>query len=287
MDQRATRRVLPTLVAGVVALTARELARTVTVAVTGAEGLLREGNAVTNASFSICFMAGPALGGAVVALGGTVAALLANSVLFALIALTLATASGLPGPAATRAFAAGRVRAALAYAREQPLIRALLGLQVCALVVFTIAVSAVIVLADRSLHAGAAGYGALLSAWGAGAVVGSATYARWRGTPARELIGLGDCLLGFGYALRKLCMRAGWALTMSFNEAIFQAVPGAGIVLGGALATLAGPRTALAVGGVGALAITIATWVMLRPGRFGRSTVGAAYQTDRSPLLTS
>ena len=41
------------------------------------------GQALTNAAFSVCFMAGPALGGAIVAAGGTVPALLINTGLFA------------------------------------------------------------------------------------------------------------------------------------------------------------------------------------------------------------
>ena len=47
------------------------------------------------------------------------------------------------------------------------------------------------VFAEHTLHTGAGGYGALLSAWGVGAVAGSAVYARWRGRPARQLIALG------------------------------------------------------------------------------------------------
>ena len=113
------------LVDGVAALTSRSLARAATVSVTSAAGLLREGNAVSNAAFSVCFMLGPAIGGAVVAAGGTSAALIADGCLFALIGLTLATATGLPEPARTRASAKGRVRAALAYAREHVVIRRL------------------------------------------------------------------------------------------------------------------------------------------------------------------
>ena len=41
------------------------------------------------------------------------------------------------------------------------------------------------------------------------------------------------------------------ALIMSLNESMFQAMPGAGIVLGGAITALAGPRVALAVAGGG------------------------------------
>ena len=101
------------LVDGVFAVTARALARAATVSVTSAAGLLREGNAVTNASFSICYMVGPALGGVAVAIGGTVTALLANSGVFALIALTLATTAGLPGsvPDRTSVFRSPSVRA--------------------------------------------------------------------------------------------------------------------------------------------------------------------------------
>src|SRR5205823_4667498 len=52
---------------GVIALTARPLARSSTVSVTVPYGLLREGNAVLNGAFSLCFMTGPAIGGADVA----------------------------------------------------------------------------------------------------------------------------------------------------------------------------------------------------------------------------
>src|ERR1700735_656908 len=72
---------------GIVAIVARSLARTATVDVLQPFGLLREGNAITNAVFSLCFMAGPVIGGLVVASGGTVSALLVNCGLFAGIAL--------------------------------------------------------------------------------------------------------------------------------------------------------------------------------------------------------
>ena len=105
------------LLDGVVALTARALARAATVSVTTAAGLLREGNAVANAGFSVCFMLGPGLGGALVAAGGTSAALLVDADLFGLMGLTLATAHGLPEPASARMPTRGRVHAALTYVR--------------------------------------------------------------------------------------------------------------------------------------------------------------------------
>jgi MFS family permease len=56
------------------------------------------------------------------------------------------------------------------------------------------------------------------------------------------------------------------ALVMSLNESITQAAPGVGIVLGGLIAALTGPRIAFAVAGAGSLAITGLVWVVLRPG---------------------
>jgi hypothetical protein len=283
------------LLDGVVALTARALARAATVSVTTAVGLLREGNAVANAGFSICFMLGPGLGGALVAAGGTSAALLSDAGLFGLMGLTLATAQGLPEPSAVGIPARGRVRAALDYVRTQKPIRDLMLLQAIAVLFFTISVPVEVVFAQHSLHAGAAGYGALLSAWGLGAVAGAAVYARWRGLPNRYLIVFGAGCLGVGFlvmaaaptlavaivgaasagigngvesvavrtALQEEVEDQWMALMMSLYEALFQSVPGVGIVIGGAITALGSPRAALAVAGVGSWAITVAAWFAL------------------------
>ena len=324
LDQRPVRRVLPTLYAleaiafvllgwmatrfilepvlvltvvdGVLALSARPIARAAAVGVTAPIGLLREANALTNASFSICYMAGPAIGAVVVVAGGTPAALFVNSALFALIAMTIVTAHGLPGGTRRPVPSAGRLRAAIALAREHPGIRTLLGFQVMAVLTFTIAIPVEVVFAQRSLHSGAGGYGALLSAWGAGAVVGSLVYARWRRVPNRVLIAGGAASLGVGMlvmsvapslavaipgaalagvanglesvavrtALQELVEQRWMALIMSLSESIFQAVPGAGILIGGAIAATAGPRAALAVAGGGALVVASLAWTMLR-----------------------
>ncbi len=284
------------LLDGVAAVTARTLARTATVAVTTAAGLLREGNAVTNASFSVCYMVGPALGGVAVALGSAATALAINSVVFVLITLTLATAKGLPEATPDRHPSAGRLKSALRYARETPLVRALLELQATSMLFVSIPIPVEVVLADHTLHGGAGGYGALLSAWGAGAVIGSAIYARWRRLPPRALITFGVACSGAGFVVMAIApalvvaiagaavagigngtmfvasrtalqeaVGGGWmALMMSLNESIIQGLPGAGILIGGALAAASGPRLALAVGGIGALATSVAVWVVLR-----------------------
>ena len=269
-----------TLVDGVIALTARAIPRATTVAVIAPAGLLREGNALTNASFSVCFMAGPAIGGAIVAIGGTMDALFMNSVLFVAVAVTIAMTRGLPVPTtSTTARPVGS--APPSRLREHPLIRTLLSVQAIAVLFFTISIPVEIVLAQRSFHGGAGGYGALVSAWGVGAVAGSGVYARWRRLPARMLIVLGAAMLGAGFlvmatapslaivvagaalagigngvfvvALRTTLQEsteARWmAIIMSLSESIFQTSTGVGIVVGGVLAAIAGPRAALAVGG--------------------------------------
>jgi MFS family permease len=243
-------------------------------------------------------MVGPAIGGLIVATGGTVAALLANSGVFAVTALTLATASGIPGAAPDEHPSAGRLRAALVHAARRPAIRVLLGLQAVALVFFTISIPVEVVFAQHTLHAGAGGYGGLLAAWGGGAIAGSAIYARWRAWQPRAMISLGAGSLAVGFAVMAAApnlvvaligaavggcgngveavaarttlqehVEERWmAMMMSLNESLFQAVPGIGIIVGGALAALAGPRVALGVAAGGAALVTLVAWVLLEPG---------------------
>jgi MFS family permease len=292
------------LLDGVLALTARPIARATTVEVTSAAGLLREGNALTNTCFSIAFMVGPAIGGAVVAAGSASAALVANTVLFGAIALTLATAAQLPAPAAVDDETGGRLRRALAHVRAHRRLRLLLGLQATAVLFFTMSIPVEVVYAQHSLHAGAGGYGGLLSAWGGGAVLGSAVYARWHGAQPRVLMALGAGLIGAGLAgmaaaptlalalvaavvagigngVEAVAARtavqeeteANWmALVMSFSESLGEAMPGIGILLGGAITALATPRAALATGGVGALVVAASVWALVTPHRGYRRT---------------
>jgi MFS family permease len=161
--------------------------------------------------------------------------------------------------------------------------------------VFTISIPVEVVFVEHTLHAGAAGYGLLLSAWGAGALVGSAIYARWRAVSSRALMALGAFAFAAGFALMAaapslppavvgaavagvgngvqiVAMRTAlqeatperWmALILSLNESTMQAAPGIGILIGGGLAALAGPRAALAAGAGTSLIVGIAMWVRL------------------------
>ena len=106
------------LIDGVVALTARSL-RARSGRHPQAGGLLHGATRSPTQVFSVCFLIGPLIGGAVVAFGGTVAALLANCGLFALIGVSLAF-TALPAHAEHEASPKGRLRAGIAHVRSDP-----------------------------------------------------------------------------------------------------------------------------------------------------------------------
>jgi hypothetical protein len=287
------------LLDGVLALSARSLARATTVTALKRRGLLREGNALTNISFSVVFMVGPAAGGAVVALGGTRAALVVDVGVFAAMAIVLGTAS-LPRPEAVGERAAGRLRAAVAHAASRARVRGWLVYQGCAVFFFMMATPVIVVFAQHTLHAGAGGYGGLLSAWGGGAVLGSGVYARARSAAARTLTAVGSAAVGLGLVamaiapslvpalaaaavggigngIESIAARTGlqeqvreeWmARIMSLYDSLIEALPGLGFLVGGAVTALAGSRTALVVAGAGALATTAAIGAIV-PGPAG------------------
>jgi predicted MFS family arabinose efflux permease len=292
---------------GAVAVVARSFSRTATVAELVPADLLPEGNALTNTVFSVCFMAGPAIGGAVVVAGGTAAALLANCGIFAAIAVVLATA-GLTGPAPDVLSPGRRLRAAFSHVRAARPLRRMISLQAAGVIFFSISIPVEVVFAQRTLHSGAGGYGALLSAWGAGAIAGSAFYARWRRQSARVLVAASAAALACGFAVmaaaptlavaiigaalggvsngvEMVAMRTAlqerteerWmAIVVSLNESVAQATPGLGILLGGAIAALTDPRIALAVAAAGSLAFTVAAWLTLSPAALGPPIQSAA-----------
>jgi hypothetical protein len=301
------------VVDGIVVLIVLSLTRTATVGATAPVGLLREGNALANTVSMATRMAGPALGGLIVATTSIRAGLLAGAGMVVLIALTLLSASGLPNAVADDSPPKGRLGGALRYVRGQPAIRALLSLQAIGLVFFTISIPVELVLAQRTFHAGAGGYGALLTTWGAGAIMGSGIFARWRSRSAATLISLGAGLLGLGFvvmaispsivvaaigaavggagngvhavaartALQEHVQPAWMALVNSLNESLSQAFPGLGILLGGALAQVGDPRFAFAIAGGGSLIVAAGVSVLLRPGA---GIIGPGSPAEAAPV---
>ncbi|HWE14608.1 MAG TPA: MFS transporter [Solirubrobacteraceae bacterium] len=283
---------------GIIAATARSLAAAARTHILKPLDLLHEGNAVSNIGFSAAFMAGPAIGGLVVAAGGTLAALVVNCGLFAGIALVLAiTVLPEAGPSGGSAGSGlGRLVDGLAHVRRDRLLSRLMSVQAVGLVFFTVTIPVEVVYAQHTLRAGPGGYGALMSAWGLGAVAGSGAYARWRRRSTATLIAgsgislaagfalmavaptlavavIGAGLAGVGNGVESIAAKTAvqeqapehWmALVMSLNDSISQLAPGLGILLGGLITALASSRVAFAVAATGSLTFALAVPVVLR-----------------------
>lgn len=274
---------------GVIAATARSLATAARIEILRPKDLLHEGNALASFGFSGAYMAGPVIGGAVVAAGGTIAALFVNCGLFGVVAVFLAI-TALPGAKSDPDSAWNRVRSGLAHVRSDAVLFRLLLIQTVGLCVFTITIPVEVVYAQHALNAGASGYGLLLGLWGAGAVGGSVVYARFRRGSAPVLITTAAALLTVGFAvmtfaptlLVALCgsfiAGAGnsiewvawrtavqertpdrWmALMMSLADSLSMLAPGVGIAAGGLIAQLTSSRVAFGVASGGSLLFAIA-----------------------------
>jgi hypothetical protein len=281
---------------GLLAPVARAVARSTLVSITRPAGLHREGNSIVNVVFIFNCVAAPAAGGLLVATLGAPIALALDAASFVLAAAALAGCR-LPRPSGNGAPAATRLREALAYVRERPVLRGL----VVNHAMFSLFVQATIpievVFVTKTLHGSDAAFGAVVAAWGAGMIVGGIVYARWSGAngPAALLAtaslqaagclgmglsptvtavivwsvvgGLGNGVYGMAFmtAFQERTEDAFQARVNSLLEALLTIVPGAGFLAGGALAAIASPRAVYVFAGVGALAVTWRAAAALRP----------------------
>ncbi|HEX3977067.1 MAG TPA: MFS transporter [Solirubrobacteraceae bacterium] len=273
---------------GAIAATARSLATAARIEILRPRDLLHEGNALGSFGFSGAFMLGPVIGGAVVAAGGTLAALLANCGLFAVVAVFLAI-TALPGSKAEPGSVWSRLGSGLAHVRSDSVMARLLIMQAVGLCIFTITIPVEVVYAQHTLHAGAGGYGLLLGVWGGGAVAGSVVFARFRRRAAPVLIAGSALALAAGFAVMTaapslivaLCGAAvagagnsvewvAWrtaiqertpdrwmALMMSLADSMSMLAPGLGIVAGGLITQFASSRAAFGVASGGSLLFAI------------------------------
>jgi hypothetical protein len=281
---------------GVVALAARALVKASIVATTEPRGLLREGNAVLTVVFTACMAIGPVLGGVLVGFASPETALLIDAASFALAALLLGVGSGVPRAGSADSPPAGRLRAGVAYVRAHAGLRPLLG--VCgAVALFGAAILPLeVVLVTDTLGASEAAFGTVLALWGAGAVAGSALLSALRRVPLRPLLagsfavyavsylGMGTaasveivCLfslvggLGNGVeayatltAIQELTAEDQQARVGGLVESIVAGATGAGLLMGGALATFASARAVYIAAGLGILVVTA---LLLAPRR--------------------
>ena len=275
------------LVDGTMAAVARATTRSATVAVLEPAGRLREGNAALNIGFSVMNAAAPIAGGAAVALLDPALVLAIAAAVFGGMTVLVGTASGLPSGELEESPWRSRLREGFAYVRRDVTLRTLLLGQGFVIVLLTMVTPIEIVYAKESLDAGNFGFGALLTAWGAGMVVGSALFARERGRSTPLLIVASTVLTGLGYlgmasapelvaacaaaavggigngvqwvavitALQEATQDRFQARVAGLLEAVAAISPGVGFLLGGTVTALLSPRAAFAVAGGGVLLI--------------------------------
>ncbi len=293
------------------AISGRALTRAAAVAAAEPHGLLREGNAVLNVGFTAGAAAGPALAGVIVAGAGPQTALFADAVSFALVAVLLATASGIPRTQPEPSGWVTRLRRALAYVGKRRQLRLLIGAQAVAFVFLTIVIPIEVVFAKETLDSGDLGYGVLLASWGFGMVLGSLAFVMLRRVSLRVLLPISTLAVGVAYlltgaaptlafacaasvlggtgngiewvalvtAVQQLTRAEYQARVASLVESVAKAAPGIGFLLGGATAALFSPRVSFAVAGVGVLAVlAVAAGALARAGWRGEPAADLALE---------
>jgi predicted MFS family arabinose efflux permease len=276
--------------AGTAALVSRALVRASVAAALPDTEELRAGNALLNVIFSVAFAVGPAVAGAAVATLTADAALVGGAALLLSMALYIQLATLPSLPVAEHEANDGwwtKLCAGISHLRSQPLVTELFAAQALLLVLFTMIPPIEVVYARHELGTNAAGFGALMAAWGIGAIVGSALFARIGGrgmitVAATATAAMGISYLGMGLAatLPVACVLSAiggvgngmqWiafvtaiqtrvpgelqARAMALVESLGSAVPGVGFVLGGTIAAAASARVAYVVAGAGILTI--------------------------------
>ena len=283
---------------GSLASASRALTRAAAAAALAPAGQLREGNALLNIAFTVGSAAGPAIAGLVVAGAGIQAALLADAGSFLIVACVLAAARSLrlPDEHGRRDGWLVRMRRGLDYVRGRVALRRLLAAQALAFVFFALVIPIEVVFAKQTLDAGDAGYGVLLASWGVGMVAGSLLFIALRRVPLRGLLLVSTLAIGIAYlatsvsptlavacaasvigglgngvqwialvtAVQELTSGAYQARVLALLEALASAMPGAGFLLGGALAALFEPRISYAVAGAGVFCVLGFAVAMLR-----------------------
>jgi predicted MFS family arabinose efflux permease len=286
------------LIDGTLAITGRGLTRGAVAVVMQPRGLIAEGNALMNLGFAVSSVFGAALAGGLIAAFGLSVALLVDAATFLIIALWLVTSRDLPRlEHAEYQPWHRRFRAGLSFARSHRLVRTLLIGQSLALICFTLVVPIEVIYAKESLGTTSAGFGVLLSAWGAGIVLGSLLFIVLKNRTGFGLILISTALVGLSYlgmaqagTLLVACLMsvvggAGngiqWVAVMTalqqatpadyqarmsgLLESLGAAMPGVGFLAGGVIVTIASPRAAFTVAGTGILLLVVIA-LLARPG---------------------
>jgi MFS family permease len=247
----------------------------------------RKANAALNVAFSVSFVLGPAVGGVAVAGAGAPVALLIDVASFVLCGALLVDFAPNIEDAENRSVRS-RLQAAWRHINEAPALRGLLITEAVALVFAESAGPIEVAFAKSTLHAGDGGFGLLVGAWGAGAVLGSVVFARSLSRPLGVLLSTGTMAVGLSYVafavaptlwfavgaaliggvgngielpsftsiVQRITPKALQARMMGAVESVVALCVAVGLPLGGALAALTSPRTAFLAVGIGAVATT-------------------------------
>jgi MFS family permease len=186
---------------GTAALAASSLLRA-EVARVGREQDAQEGegraNAALNIAFSLAFVAGPVLGGVMTAAIGAPTALFVDVASFAVCGALLLDLHPHVEEAAGESVRA-RLAAAWRHINEVPSLRALLATEFVALMFIQSSGPIEVSYAKATLHGGDSGYGLLVTAWGAGAVLASLIFARIGRRALGATLSVGVFALGAAY----------------------------------------------------------------------------------------
>ncbi len=248
----------------------------------------REANAALNVAFTASVTLGPAVSGVIVAAAGSPAALLIDAVSFMVCGALLMNLQVHASAEAGNTSVRSRLLAAWGYLQTAPALRGLLATEALAIVFFASIEPVEVLFVKSTLDAGDRGFGFLTAAWGVGMVLGSLVFARSVHRSLRPMLTWGTLAVGMSYigfslspTLAVACGAAvvgglgngvQWAALissvqhmtprellgrlMSTVEGIGALCPAIGFVLGGLLAQLTSPRTAMLWIGVAAALCT-------------------------------
>jgi MFS family permease len=233
-----------------------------------------------------------------------------------LVAATLALARSLPQVKSQAEHAGSRFLAGLGYVRRNRPLFALLLAQAAAFVFFTAVIPIEIVYAKETLGAGDSGYGALLSSWGVGMVVGSLLFTAWGGRISlKPLLFFSTLAIGVAYlglaaagtlvlaciaasvgglgngvqwvsvlsAVQELTVDQFQARVVGLLEASGKAMPGVGFLLGGVIAAILSPRASFLTAGLGVVTVCLLAAPSLARTRWGEARPAAPPEEELAP----
>jgi hypothetical protein len=283
------------------AFTARVLTRSGAATTLADRDLIAEGKAAFNVVFAVSMAAGPALAALLVTAGSARIALGLDAGSFLVAALIMFSARGRPGTLIELESEPGsawrRLRTGFGYLRRHPALRGLVVAEGMAFVFFYFPIPVIVVYAKQSLHAGVGGYGAILTSWGIGVILGSVVQARIARRAGSRLILASTGAVAVGYlgtaaapslavacaasviggigngtqwaavetVVHRLVAEAFRARVASTLETLMAIAPGFGILGGGALAAAWSPRAAYYLAGAGVCVLIVAS--LLSGGR--------------------